>query len=578
MNGQQLEDADIARLVHEVADRWTMPPIRLDAPTWRERVRSPRARRVVSARGWLARLGRAATAAVALTVAATLIAVVITLPQEPGKSPAPSDGSTPRTTDAAQASPLPKLVPNGDPPSPSRIIVETEQGDFAIVDLAAGSISRPLTGAPGSELQVRADGLLCLCLSESTGARSGFVDANPTTASVTLQRFDADGTPTSSPLSIRSFVGEPDPRDEGRSIPARPPHVLTAMSFSDGGRFGFIGWSLRDHPFWKSGVLVVDLVSGEIVSDRLLPDVTTGDDDSRRVLNAPRVVGSAGADGLVIGRSWYEFTPPESNQADYTFDTEAFRVSFTGGILGAPAPVPGMSGCGDTVRFGGELADGGTWVACSRGGAFQTTLRRVSGDGETLPDVLVSGEEGINGDATALSRDGSTLFAWNPASATLTRVDIASGVTTTGEGQVARAEPGPLARLGRWLAPVAAAKSLLRSSVIVSQDGSRVYAIGVKAGIESPDIVGSAGVFAFDAASLELIAIYEPTADFVSLAIGADGRFVYAAGLPSVDALGRRITGQGASITVFDAADGTTRLIAGQLGIGRITFGPAPLE
>ena len=573
MNGQPLEDADIAQLVHDIADGWTMPPVRLDAPTWRERVRRPRARRVDSARGWLAPLGRAATAAVTLTVAATLIAVVITLP-DPGKSPAPSDGSTPGASDAAQASPLPKRLANGDVPSPSRVVVQTEGGDFSIVDLADGSISGPLTGArPGSALQVRLDGTLyCLCLSEST-----FVDDNPTTASVTLEKFEADGTPMSQ-TPIRSFTGEPDPRDEGRFIPDRPPHVLTALSFSEGGRYGFIGWSGRADSVWRSGVLVVELLNGEIVSEITLPDVTTGDDDSRRVLNAPRVVGSAGANGLVLGRSWYEFTPPDSDSAVYSFDTEAFRTSFIGGVLSDLAAVPGMAGCGDTVRFGGELADGGTWVACSRGGAFRTTVRRVAGDGAILPDVLVTGEEGIDGDATALSRDGNTLFAWDPASARLTRIDLATGGTTTGEGLVVRPESGPLAALGRWLAPVAAAKSFLRSSVIVAPDGARVYAIGVKAGAENPDIVGSAGVFAFDATTLELIDIYPPTADFVSVAIGADGRFVYAAGLPGVDALGRSRGGQGASVSVFDTTDGSTRLIAGQLGIGRITFGAEPLR
>lgn len=568
MNGQPLEDADIAQLVRDVADGWTMPPVRLDAPTWRERIRSPRARRVVAARGWLARLGRAATAAVALTVAATLVAVVITLPQDPGKSPAPS------ATDAALASPLPKLLAPGDVPSPSRIIVQTEGGDFAIVDLANGTISRPLTGGRfGSELQVRPDGeLYCLCLSEST-----FVNDQPTSASVTLEKFEADGTPISS-TPIWTFTGEPDPRDEGRFIPDRPRHVLTAIGFSGGGRYGYIGWSGRAGSAWHSGLIVVELRTGEVISELSLPDVTAGDENSRRVLDAPRVVGSAGADGLVIGRSWYEFSPPESDRAVYTFDTEAFRVSLTGGSLGDLAPVPGMAGCGDTVRFGGALADGGTWVACSRGGAFKTTVRRVAGNGETLPDVLVSGEEGIEGDATAVSRDGGTLFAWNPASATLTKVDVANGVTTTGEGLVVRAGSGPFAALGRWLAPAAAAKSFLRSSVIVSPDGSRVYAIGVQEGAENPDIVGSSGVFVFDAATLDLIEAYPPTADYVSLAVGADGRFVYAAGLPGFDAFGRRQAGQGASVTVFDTADGSTRLIAGQLGVGLITFGPEPLQ
>ena len=573
MNGQPLEDAEIAQLVHDVADGWTMPPVRLDAPAWRERVRGPRARRVDAARGWLGRLGRAATAAVALTVAATIIAVVITLPPDPGKSPDPSDRSTPGATDAALASPLPTLLANGDVPSPSRLIVQTERGDVAAVDLTDGSISRPLTGArSGSAIQIRTGGrLMCLCLAESN-----FVDDNPTTATVTLEHFEADGTPISSE-PIRSFTGEPDPRDEGRFIPDRPPHVLTAMSFSKGGAFGFIGWSRRAGQVWESGLLAVDLQT-LVVSELPLPDVTTGDEDSRRLLHAPQVVGQPGGDGLVIARSWYEFTPPESDRAVYTFDTDAFRVSFNGGILGDLAAVPGIAGCGDAIRFGGLLANGVTWVVCTSGGTAETRLRRVAGDGSTMPDVSIPGGEGIEGDATAMSRDGSTLFAWNPVSATLSRVDVATGVKTTGEGPIAYAEAGPLAALGRWLAPVAFAKSLLRSSVIVSPDGSRVYAIGVKDGIESPEIVGSAGVFVFDAETLALIEIYQPTADFVSLGIGVDGRFVYAAGLPGVDALGNQRSDQGASITAFDTADGSTRLIAGQLGIGRITFGPEPLQ
>ena len=128
-----------------------------------------------------------------------------------------------------------------------------------------------------------------------------------------------------------------------------------------------------------------------------------------------------------------------------------------------------------------------------------------------------------------------------------------------GEGLSARADDGPLAAFGRWLAPAASAKSFLRSSVIVSPDGSRVYAIGVKEGVENPEISGSAGVFVFDAATLELIGIYQPTADFVSLAIGADGRFVYAAGLPGVDALGRRARGPGRLDHRLRYGDGSVR-------------------
>jgi hypothetical protein len=572
VNSQRLDDADIAQLVHDVADGWTMPPVRLDAPTWRERVRNPRARRIDAARGWFGRLGQAATAAVALTVVGALIAVVITRPPDAGKSPAPSDGSTPRATDAARPSPLSKLLANGDLPSPSEVLVRNERGDFAIVSLADGSIGAPLTaGRFGSELQVRTDGtFLCLCLTETT-----FFGNQPTAATVMLDRLEADGTVISS-REIATFTGEPDPRDGGRILPDQPPHVLTSLGFSRGDAFGFVGWSFRADPVWKSGVLVVDLQTGHPVSRLDLPEMTSGDGDARRVVEAPRVVGQDG-DALVVGRSWYEFSSPDSQFGAFRSDTEAFTASFRGGNLGDLAAVPGMDGCGDTIRFGGVLPDGGTWVVCTRGGAFQTTVRRVAEGGEILPDVSVTGEEGIEGDATALSRDRSTLFAWDPSSATLTRIALATGEKTTGEGLVARVD-GPLAAFGRWLAPVAAAKAQLLSSVIVSPDGSRVYAIGVTDGIDNPELKGSAGVFVFDAATLELIGIYPPTADFVSLAIGFDGRFLYAAGMPGFDALGRRRGDQGASITAFDTTDGSVRVIAGELGGNLIAFGPDPLE
>ncbi len=571
-----LDDAAIGELVRDVAEGWTMPPVRLDAPAWRERVRDPRARRLAAARGWLTRMGRAATAAVALTVAGALVAVVLTAPpDDPGKSPGTTDGATPVATDAALATPLPKLLATGDLPVPSEVVVLTEQGDVALVDLASGSIGRPLTGARfGSLIQVRADGtLVCLCLAES-----GSVGGSPTNAALTLDRFDAAGALLST-TPIESFTGAPDPRDEGRFIPDQPAHVLTATSFSDGGRYGLVGWSLRAHPAWRSGLLVVDLQSGEVVSRVDLPDGFTGDDDSRRVHGAPRVVGSTGADGLVVARPWYEFTPPDSVSARYRFDTEAYRVGFVGGALAAPTAIPAATGCGSEVDLGGALPDGGTWLACSSGGGgFLTVVRRISADGSSLPDIRVPGSVGIEGDTLAPSRDGRTLFVWDPGSTTLTRIELATGATTTGQGLTADAGDGPLVALGQWLAPSTAAKTFLRSSVIVSPDGTRVYAIGVREGLENPGISGSAGVFVFDATTLEPIAVYPPTADFVSIAVSADGRFVYAAGLPGVDALGRRRGDQGASITVFDTADGGTRLIAGQLGPEMISFGPDPLD
>lgn len=575
VDSDSLDDATIQGLVRDAASAWTMPAVRLDAPSWRERVRSPRARRVAATRGWFGRIGQAATAALVLTVAGALVAAMITrAPRGAGSSPAPSTNASPDPTGAAAASPLPKLLVAGNLPSPVDLLVRTEQGDFATVDLRSGSIGGPLTGARyGSDLRVRADGsMVCLCFSET-----GSVGDTPTEASVSLERYDPSGKLISS-TAIDSFAGEPDPRDVGTFIPDQPAHVLTELSYSADGRYGFVGWSARAHPAWKNGIVVVDLQDGSVVSRLELADGSTGGGDSRRVVVAPRVIGSAGSDGLLIARAWYEWSPPASENARYSFGSDVFRVRFSGGQWSGLEPLTTAGTCGDYVLRGGALADGGAWLACSRDGSTSTTIRRLAADGTQLGDSSVPGPGGIDGDLTVLSPDGMSVFAWNPSSATLTKVDLATGKTRTGHGPTARVESDPLAAFGAWLAPTAAAKSLLRGAIVVSPDGSRVYAIGIKASGDEREPSGSTGVFVFDATTLEDVGHYPATADFVSLALSRDGQFLYAAGMPGVDASGRPRRTQAASITVFSTADGNVRLVAGQLGSGLITFNSPTLD
>jgi hypothetical protein len=568
------DDAVIGQLVRDIADGWTMPPVRLDAPSWRDRVRSPGARRIAAARGWLGRVGQAATAAVALTVGGALIAVIVTRPpNDPGKSQAPSGPATPQATPGAQATTLPKLLVQGDLPKPSQVLVAIEEGDYALVDLAVGARGAPITGATrGSQLQVRADGsFVCLCLKQS-----GIVGDNPTQVEVILERFDPSGALTST-IPVRAFSGAPDPRDEGRAIPEHPVHVLVALTFSDGGRYGFVGWSARAHPVWQSGLLVVDLQSGAVVSELALPDVSTGEGEARQVVNAPHVVGSTAADGLLVGRSGYRWSPATSENATYASFVDAFRVQVTSGQLSGGAALPGAADCGDAISLGGALSDDGTWLACIDGGSARTVVRRLAGDGSLLGDISVYGVPDVLGESLATSADGRTLFAWNPETATLTRIDLATGERKDESGLTARAPGDALTAFGHWLAPVAAAKSLLRGAVVVSPDGTRVYAIGVKKGVGSSEFSGSAGVFAFDAASLQPSAIWQPTADFVSIALSADGRFLYAAGMPGVDERGQQ-KAQQASITVFDTRDGSQRLIAGELGVDFLAFATPTLD
>ena len=119
-----------------------------------------------SLRGWLARVGQATTAAVALTVFGALLAVMILRPPDgPGQSPDPTNGATGAAPSSAAFTPLPAIHRPGDVPRPAMVLVELEQGDFALVDLTTGERSASLTDvAYGSVLGWRSDGLLCLCV------------------------------------------------------------------------------------------------------------------------------------------------------------------------------------------------------------------------------------------------------------------------------------------------------------------------------------------------------------------------------------------------------------------------------
>jgi hypothetical protein len=111
----------------------------------------------------------------------------------------------------------------------------------------------------------------------------------------------------------------------------------------------------------------------------------------------------------------------------------------------------------------------------------------------------------------------------------------------------------------------------LQPAMALSPDGKTLYALGIDGSIES---ARPAGIYAFDVSgdSLALRGLWEPTADFISIAVSEDGAFVYAAGMGGVDASGTGNPAYKASVTVFDASDGSIRLIAGQLAGDELLF------
>lgn len=558
-----VDEGAIGQLVRDVADGWSMPTIRLDQPGWRDRVRPPRARRVARLRGAAARLGQAAAAALALTVGGAVLGVWLTTPRGPGK-PSAEPGATPVTRPSeVAASPLPKLLVKGTPPTTTKVLVKAE-ADYAIVDLGTGTVSSVIAGgAWGTDLRRNAQGqLVCICLTAVEGP-SGL---RQFTASYV--RYLDDGTIADSAV-IGQYDGAPDPRDQGTPVIGQD--VFVTVTYGRDATRAYVGWSTHEHPIWRSGIDIVDTSTGAIVRRVGLPDRGDGDGDTRYAPDPPRVIGARQDAHLVIAEGWMSWSPPVTQNPVFHWSSNTFLAAGDGTLAGL-APLDAGRQCGELAVLAGGWSDGGMWLACRSAVPGETIVRIVRGDG-TVDDVRATGTVDAGGDTgstSAVSPDRRALFLWDPWRRALTRVDLANGEVRTGAATAA-GPADPLTALGQWLTPPAEAKVLLSAAIAVSPDGTRVYALGVTSGATGDEFAGSAGIVVFDALSLVVLATWPPTADFVSVAVSADGRSVYAAGSPRVGADGR-VTSQPASMTVFDAATGEVRLIAGQLGRAMLLF------
>jgi len=571
-----IDDDDVARLVREVAAGWVMPPVRLDQPGWRERIRSPRARRTAGATGLLGRLGQAGAAAVALTIAATLAAVYLTGRPGPeaGKSNPPSTSPTDHSVVAPpgpEATPLPKLYLLGTSPAPTRVVVQGEDGEFSIADLSTGTLGSELTASSyGSRVRRAPNGdLVCLCMSAD-----GAVYGQYTHMKATIERFDASGKTTSRDV-VLDVSGAPDPRYE--QVPEQPGHVSTVVSFSADGRYAYVGWSARAHPSWRSGIVVVALDDGTIVQRLDLPATSDGTLDLGVFVDAPRVVGQAG-NRAIIDRPKYSWGPVTAANAAYTPGRDVLSATVdAGGALGEASPLAGAATCGDDVTLAGPLPAGGVWLSCPHyDGSVLTTIRRLRADGTIAGDTSIYSSF-VEGSTSAVSPDGTRLYIWDPIGLELNRVDLATGETTKAKAPAPTSMLDPLSAFGRWLAPSTFAKMFLQPGVALSPDGSRLYGIGIVGDPAAHDLSSSAGIVVFDTAAMTALGRWAPTADYTSLAVSADGSFVYAAGLPGVNGAGMPVS-QGASITVFNAGDGSIRLIAGDLGRQMLSFTDTTLK
>ena len=580
-------DEEIARIVRDVADAWTMPPQRLGERTWRDRVDARRSRR---ARGWMARFGRAAAIAVAATVVLSLAAVWLNMPAAtgpvgPGATPAGAartgqPTAAPRTAIPATPSPtpLPPYARFGALPDPSTIVVDSGAA-LQVLDLGSGALGAPVSTSSdiASPLELRpGGGYVCAC---GRLVQAGSSDG----VAVTMTFFDAAGRVADSfrvGSGAMTYSGTLDPTVHVASSD-QGPSALIGGTLSADGRFFYLAWLQRRPPVWQRGVDVVDLQARRVVGTTRLPDSPSNDGGAAVYPGAPGIQIAPDGRHVVVAA-----------QQDLIGNSQQwFVASMDGAKLGAFAALASGAGTlSDCVQhsssvIGEGFATAGTYYGLCVGPSGSVVLRRVDLSGTGLGDTALHGvtSEGLPGEAArVVDRAHGLLYVWSAFTGTLLRVDLATG-RVTGSGQAPKAAAtvdGPLDLLGvaahtigEWIAPTATAKMYLNPAIAMSPDGSRLYALAANGSSPIDPTAGSAGVWVFDAQSLAVLDHWQPTADYMSITLSPDGAFAYVGATSGVDAAGRA-SGQQASVTVFDTRTGSVRVVCGALGDAFLNLAP----
>lgn len=565
-----IDDPELGALVRAATDDWRMPPQRLDQTTWRDRAGA----RGRAGRGPVVRVAIPLLTAIAATVVVAFVAVWLTAPTSnigkvppsapavtsqasAGPSSAGPSSAPSRSAGVPTGSPLPKLFMPGTPPAPSKLLVVGGPA-AAVADLTMGTIVPTGLGQHSGPMAVvpHDGGWLCVCM--DWGPMAG---DRPDGVDIGIEVVAPDGTRSNS--TIRAVKGT---RDLNAPVSDQlDPADARATADPDHGVI-FVGWSRFDGRHgWTAGVDVVSIASELVVGQVELPLTRPSSQFTRYAWSAPTVTLSPSGRRVLITDAWYA---PDG--AFLMTGAQTWTGSFDGSTIGGLRE-GGRTTTGCNVASSGPIDDTRSFVLCV-GPDGDVSLFRFDASGQPIdnePTKPSDFQAALDGLSQAV-RAGDHVYLWQPVGHTLIEFDLRTGdhriatATTTAAAPSTDAFASLGRAIGRWLAPAAVAKIFVEPGIVASPDGKTVYTLGIRS-LAGEDNDGSLGVFVFDTESMQQTAHWQPTADYISLAISADGRYVYALGQPQVDAAGKP-TEQGASITVFDASNGQIVAIAGQLG------------
>ena len=551
-------DDELGGLIRNVADGWSPPPERLGRRPWERRADRGGRIPVRVAAG----LGVAVIATLLVVLSAPYLGLLRQLGAGPSSSPSGSSASP-----SAAATPLPKLATYGDPLPPTRLLVGDYQ--YQILDLSTGTMSGSIGPGAGCDSVARtSDGSIACAVVGHAGAQG--------TVRVRLAMVDPSGRTTGS-VTLAEYA--PD------AYPQVPNTVVARTAFDPARALIYVSHVTRHLDTWS---ITIDLFrvptgspAGSLEIARIPatggpisnPDSGPGEMFDPELL-APQLQIAPDGRHLVARSALVQ------NQGAAT--AIYWRISLDAdGQMSDPLPWPSGAAGGsldDCLGDSGFATASAYYLLCGPG--VGTSVRRVDLGGATLGDTPIPPEVQTYPLVSALDGRRGSLLLWSGVTRSLARVDLASGALTGPVTAPVASTAGPLGALAAvagglsdWIAPRAAGKIFLQPGIVVSLDGSRVYALGLARGEPGP--FESTGIYVFDGTTLAQLAHWSPTADFISLALSADGTLLYAAGAAG-DLSGPTVQAQ-SSVTVFDSVTGKIRVIAGQLGASAVFFSPGGL-
>ncbi len=457
------------------------------------------------------------------------------------------------------ATPLPTIEVNSTTrPSERRLVYRDGQ---EILDLGSGTL-RSFGRTYEDVLWPVGNEYVCICVVRSGGVGSS--------AGATLQfgRFDETGK--------RLVETDLVAFDDIEAVPEMTEGFNITATMDAAGDHLFVVAAVRRPPLWIVELHIVDVDTGSLL-DRAVIDSFPVHLDEPRPSASPRIDGSA-PEGVYAWANAVAAAPDgktvfatvglsEVRGEAWTSRNLEWFVPIVEGKAGDPLPMPedaqlapdrwciGRPTFFDDVRIvqvcgpPPQPGDGSFW-----------SVRRVTTAGESLGDLPIGAARADGSAASHLvDRERRAIYLWDSFSHLLSRVDIDTGRAQ--EGVVdASVLPGDRSPSGRgWIG--------VDPGLALSVDGTRLYALGIQAGTGNAG--RSTGVWVFDTDTLEVLEHWGPRALLTSLAVSADGRFVYAAGAAGFDAEGHENHRWAASITVYDATNGEIAVLYGAIGAGQ---------